>query len=99
MRFRQLGRRFRTVAFSAARNDLTFRQQLEPQRASHWRCFYQTHVDNVTQSVHGTAAGADERVTRLVVTVVLGPARADRDQPVGAGIRKFYTRPGAGPRG
>ena len=38
-------------------------------------------------------------MTRLVVIVVLGAERADRDQPVGAGIRKLHKQAGAGDAG
>jgi hypothetical protein len=34
------------------------------------------------------------RVPRLVVVVIFRAQRADRDQPVGAGILQFYEQPG-----
>jgi len=40
------------------------------QRAGHRSRFYQTHVDDVTQPVHGTAARADQRMACLVVVEI-----------------------------
>src|SRR5438270_2076453 len=91
--------RSRTIALFAARRDLTLRQQFEPQRAGDRCCFYQTDVDHVPQSVHGTAARADQRMAGLVIVVILGTERADRDQPVSAGILELDEQPGAGDAG
>ena len=84
---------------ASARSDAAFRQQLKPQSARDRGCFYQTNVDDVPQPVHGTAARADQRMTRFVIVEVFGPERADRDQPVGAGIAELDEKPGAGDAG
>src|SRR5580765_1402420 len=89
----------RAITFSATRNNFAFREQFEPQRACNWSSFYQTDVDDVPQSVHGTAARADQRVPRLVVIVIFRPQRAHGDQPVGAGILQLHEQPGAGDAG
>src|SRR6202041_3342832 len=86
-------------AFASAGSNLAFREQFEPQRAR-YRCgFYQTNVDNVTQPVHGSAARADQRMTRLVVIEIFGPQGADRDQSVSAGVAELDEQSGAGDAG
>src|SRR5438876_7185762 len=91
--------RSRTVALFAAWCDLALRQQFEPQRAGDRCCFYQTDVDHVPQPVHGTAARADQRMAGLVIVVIFATERADRDQPVGAGVLELDEQPGAGDAG
>ena len=49
--------------------------------------------------MHRAAAGADQRVARFIVVEVFGAERADRDQPVGAGIGEFYEQARAGDAG
>src|SRR5215211_8516319 len=88
-----------SVTLAAAWRYRTLRQQFEPQRARHWCCFYQTYIDNVTQPVHGTAARADQRVARLVVVVIFRAKRADRNQPISAGILQLHEQAGAGDAG
>ena len=64
---------------------MAFGQQFEPQRARNWRCFYQTHVDHVPQSMHGTAAGADQGVAGLVILKYSVPSVGS-----GSGHRRRY---------
>src|SRR5215813_10822395 len=87
------------IALSVPRNDLTIRQQLEPQRAGDRYSFYQTDVDDVPQPVHGTAARADESMPRLVIIEIFRTQRTDRHQPVGAGIVELDEQAGAGDAG
>ena len=89
----------RAAAFSAARRNAAFGQQLKPQCACYGCCFYQTNVDNVTQPVHGTAARSDQRMARLVVVEIFSPKRADRDETVGAGVGQFDEQAGTGDAG
>src|SRR5262249_28544097 len=65
------------------------------QRAGDRLSFYQTNIDDVTQTVHGTAARADEGVARFIVVEVLTPERADRNETVGTGILQLDEQTGA----
>src|SRR5258707_14767264 len=85
--------------FSAARNDLSLGQEFKPERARDRLSFYQTNIDDVPQSVHGTAARADQRVAGFVVIEIFRAERADGDQPVGAGIAELDEQAGAGNAG
>src|SRR5262249_44010658 len=89
----------RRMSLACTPREGRLRQQLKPQGARNGCSFYQTDIDNVPQPVHGSAARADQRVTRFVVVEVLASKRADRDQPVGAGIVEFDEEPGAGDAG
>src|SRR6516164_10069263 len=93
------GRRSGRMLLASAPREARLRQQLKPQGARNGCSFYQTDVDNVPQPVHGSAARADQRVTRFVVVEVLASERADRDQPVGAGIFELDEKSCAGDAG
>src|SRR5260221_357511 len=86
-------------ASAAPRSDIAFGEEFKSQCTCYWCCFYQTNVHHVAQSVHGTAACADQRVAGFIVVEVLGAERADRDQAVGAGIAEFDEQAGAGDAG
>ena len=84
---------------AAARNRLSFRQQLEAQRARDRLSFYQTDIDDIPQPVHGTAARADQRVAGLVIVEIFRSHRADRHEAVGAGVVEFDEQTRAGDAG
>ena len=64
-------------------------QEFEPQRTGDRRCFYQTNLHDVTQSVHGTTARSDQRMAGFIEMVEFAAERSHRDQAVGARFVQF----------